>query len=149
MQIQFLKRPQRERRDQDRKSSWQKSGLPENREKKLKHSNPNQRRKTEILKEISPLPPFAPVQFFVSLCFLSEIGRFNRRTAKYAKHAKTGALSSNRKDRRQRKNLYCHPRSLCSLRKLDTHFELGITNGVMTIRDDNGNVVRDTNGVPI
>src|SRR6266850_1222830 len=32
---------------------------------------------------------------------------------------------------------------------MDTTFEPGITNGVMTIRDGNGNVVRDANGVPI
>jgi hypothetical protein len=32
---------------------------------------------------------------------------------------------------------------------MDTTFTPGITNGVMTIRDANGNVVRDANGVPI
>ena len=32
---------------------------------------------------------------------------------------------------------------------MDTTFSPGITNGVMTIRDANGNVVRDGNGVPI
>ena len=32
---------------------------------------------------------------------------------------------------------------------MDTKFEPGITNGVMTIRDVNGNEVRDGNGVPI
>jgi len=32
---------------------------------------------------------------------------------------------------------------------MDTTFSPGITNGVMTIRDVNGNVVRDANGVPI
>jgi len=32
---------------------------------------------------------------------------------------------------------------------MDTKFEPGITNGVMTIRGDNGNEMRDANGVPI
>lgn len=32
---------------------------------------------------------------------------------------------------------------------MDTTFSPGITNGVMTIRDANGNVMRDANGVPI
>ncbi len=32
---------------------------------------------------------------------------------------------------------------------MDTTFSPGVTNGRMTIRDANGNVVRDVNGVPI